>query len=343
MDLQEHWTPRTPRTKRMPKLLIQQAPAKLRNWKVTHGGNPGFLFLKPHANVKEGRSCVRDRLEQQGIAIIGEGCLDAEEIDRRGIIDAHYRSLASKALHLRPHELVVREEAQACFESVFGLPWREALQSGLVCNAKEALERLGFNVEQLDAKWSPLKLGVGKVKFGGGFYCGKIEDIFVINGFYMAMRARYTRPGRSIHWYALEWKAADMSWENFRSLLVGATHPEDAVDGSLRGHFRDHWARLGLDAPLDTGDNAVHASAGAFEALVERSNWLGMDFQDDPFGRELLHRVPVSTLHHWAQDPIIVHEGRPSSLFDLFENLDGKESLELATDLLESSGDSRAG
>jgi len=40
------------------------------------------------------------------------------------------------------------------------------------------------------------------VKFGGGFYCGRIEAagrvVFVINGFFMAMRDKYTAAGASI-------------------------------------------------------------------------------------------------------------------------------------------------
>jgi hypothetical protein len=33
------------------------------------------------------------------------------------------------------------------------------------------------------------------VKFGGGFYCGLIDGLYVFNGFFMSMRSKFTAPG----------------------------------------------------------------------------------------------------------------------------------------------------
>merc|ERR1719487_2912123 len=60
------------------------------------------------------------------------------------------------------------------------------------------------------------------------------EHIFVINGFYMAMREKYTKPGEKIHYYLVEWDPAKLSWEDFRGKVLGATDPATAADGSLR-------------------------------------------------------------------------------------------------------------
>lgn len=43
-------------------------------------------------------------------------------------------------------------------------------------------QKLGVNGAQMDDKWSQLKRGKDLIKFGGGFYAGKVGDIFVING-----------------------------------------------------------------------------------------------------------------------------------------------------------------
>jgi hypothetical protein len=56
------------------------------------------------------------------------------------------------------------------------------------------------------------------VKFGGGFYCGKIEiegkePIYAFNGFFMAMRAKFVTPGTSIHYYVVEFDPATLSWK----------------------------------------------------------------------------------------------------------------------------------
>jgi len=314
--------------------LTSQQTARLSS-ALADGADVGFLFVKPHANFEKGRKCTKELLERSGVRVVAEGELKALEMSRDRVIDKHYRSIAAKAMDLCPKDLVVQPEATVAFEAAFGRSWAEALASGCVCNAREAMRRLGLDEEQLSIKWAPLKLNEGKVKFGGGFYCGKIDSLFVVNGFYMAMRDAYTRPGKSVHWYVVEWKAADTSWGEFRQNVLGATHPEDAVPGSLRGYFRDHWKTLGLNGPLHVGENAVHASASAFEAMVERINWLGISFEDDPLGRELIRsHVPVATLKSWSSDPVVSYDGREASLFDLFENLGCSESIELATALL---------
>ena len=52
--------------------------------------------------------------------------------------------------------------------------------------------------------------------------------IFVINGFYMAMREKYTKPGESISYYLVEWDPKKLSWEDFRGKVLGATDPATA-------------------------------------------------------------------------------------------------------------------
>jgi hypothetical protein len=153
--------------------------------------NVGFMFLKPHANTEASRDFVRKQLRKAGIDVLREGSIDAESISSGRLIDRHYGSMAAKAVDTDPAELVVPEAAQVQFAECFGLTWREALDRGLVCNALDATQRLKCTEHELDDKWTPLQLGEGKVKLGGGCYCGKIDGIFVINAFYMAMRQAY--------------------------------------------------------------------------------------------------------------------------------------------------------
>ena len=62
----------------------------------------------------------------------------------------------------------------------------------------------------------------------------------------------------------------------------------DAPEGALRGIIAADWKGLGLKAPCNGGDNAVHASASPLEGMAERTNWLGVAIADDPFGKVLL-------------------------------------------------------
>ena len=84
------------------------------------------------------------------------------------------------------------------------------------------------------------------------------------------------------------------------------------------------WKGLGLKAPCNGGDNAVHASASPFEGLAERTNWLAVPIADDPFGKKLLDAgISEATLKAWTVDPRVpMPDGGQGSLFDALEDLD---------------------
>jgi hypothetical protein len=90
---------------------------------------------------------------------------------------------------LKPSELNVPDKGKKQFEAAFGESWDSAVAAGKVFNAKDGAEKLGIDAEGVNAEWSKLTRGKDLIKFGGGFYCGKVKDIYVMNGFYMSMRA----------------------------------------------------------------------------------------------------------------------------------------------------------
>jgi hypothetical protein len=98
-------------------------------------------------------------------------------------------------------------------------------------------------------------------------------------------------------------------WEDFRGSVLGPTDPKDAPEGALRGIIAADWEKLGLKAPCNGGDNAVHASASPFEGLAERTNWLGVAIADDPFGKVLLAAgIPEATIKKWSSDPQVTYD-----------------------------------
>ena len=118
--------------------------------------------------------------------------------------------------------------------------------------------------------------------------------------------------------------------------MLGPTDPKDAPADSLRGIIAANWKELGLAAPCNGGDNAVHASASPFEGLAERTNWLAGSIADDPFGSALLDAgVPEATIKKWSSDPQVKYDeataaatGKPKgSIFDALEDLDYDECL----------------
>jgi len=256
--------------------------------------------------------------------VISEGEIPAERIDSQFLIDKHYGAIAAKAVKQKPAELTVQPAAQDAFEKKFGLKWSDAIGSGKVFNAMDAAAKLGISTEELGARF-----GKGqKLKFGGGFYCGQVGDIFVINGFYMDMRSKFTKPGTCIYYYEAEWNTANLPWADFRGKVLGGTDPAKADPTSLRHIIFRDWQKLGLRAVPNTGDNGMHASASPFEALSERSNWLGVPLESDPYGRAMLSSgVPFHHMKAWTDDPPVNFEGKKQSIFDLLEDLDARDCL----------------
>ena len=144
----------------------------------------------------------------------------------------------------------------------------------------------------------------------------------------MAMRSVFTTPPATLTWYTVEWPASSLSWEDFRGKVLGATDPSTAEEGSVRRAILDQWKALGLKAVPNVGDNGVHASASPFEAMAERMNWLGAPAETDAFGAACIAAgLTKETLVEWTEDPTVEFEGKPSSLFDLLEDLSSKDCL----------------
>merc|ERR1711935_597074 len=202
-----------------------------------------------------------------------------------------------------------------------------------VYNAKDAATKLGLDSEGINKEWSKLTRGKDLIKFGGGFYCGKVKDIYVMNGFYMSMRAAYCNPGEKIRWYTVRWPTDSLSWEDFRGVVLGATDPTQAPKGSIRRVILDDYSKLGLQTKPNTGDNGVHASASPFEAMAERHNWLSHTLEDDSFGKGLLAAgVPMEAILKWKGDLQVsvdgeTSDGKTMSVFDALEDLDSDTSL----------------
>lgn len=295
--------------------------------------NSAFVFIKPHANTLTAQNLVKNEFLSRDINILSEGELTAAEIDSGKLIDQHYYAIASKATLVKPAQMPVPADK---FLEKFGITYADALKKGTVYNALDACAYLGIDSNALDAAWAKAKKADKLVKLGGGFYCGIIDTIpgkqpiYVFNGFFMSMRAKYVTPGTSIHYYVVEWDKEKLSWGDFRGKVLGPTDPAEAPSDSLRGQILAKWKSLGLESVPNTGDNGVHASASPFEALAERMNWLKVPLSQDSFGKRLLSAgISADTINAWSVDPQV----KGKSLFDSLEDLDSDECVAKAVGL----------
>jgi len=318
--------------------LTQQFQSQINNLQVKLSGktNSAFLFIKPHAckgNPGMVEEVVEAGLRKAGIRITDRGEIKAETICAKMLIDTHYGAIASKAVELRPGQLNVPDKGQAAFKEMFGESWEEALDAGKVFNALEGGAKLKVDGAGMEAKWRKLQSGKNLIKFGGGFYCGRVDDIYVINAFYMSMRAGYCNPGEKIKWYTVSWPSESLSWADFRGKVLGTTDPAAAPEGSIRRTIYWQYNSLGLDSKPNTGNNGVHASASPLEGLAERMNWLGAKLEQDEFGQALLAQgMHPKMIRKWAADTQVAVEGetepgKTMSVFDALEDLDADTVL----------------
>jgi len=299
--------------------------------------NSAFLFIKAEAHTAEVKELVEPLMKEKGLRIVKKGELKAEVIDKKQLIDNHYYAIASKATILKPKELNVPNDK---FKGKFGLDWQAALDAGKVFNALDGCEYFGVDAEGMAGLWAVGKKADKLVKFGGGFYCGDIEHggkrAYIFNGFFMDMRAGYVKPGKSIFYYVVQWDSKKLSWGDFRTKVCGATDPEQADPGSMRGQIFAKWEDLKLAAKPDVGNNGMHASASPFEGLSERMNWLGYKCEKDAYGEKCLNLgIPMKVLKEWCRDPQVVldQSGKKGSCYDSMEDLDAQPCLDKMSEL----------
>jgi hypothetical protein len=196
-----------------------------------NGDNLAFVFIKPHANTPAVQALMKEKFTSSGITVLQEGELTGEQIDQGKLIDQHYYAIASKATILKPADMPVPADK---FESAFGVAWAEVLEGGKAYNALDACEYFGVDSEGINELWQAVAAEKKLVKLGGGFYCGlvsapaapaqeaagEVEEpkapIYVFNGFFMSMRAKFVQPGTSIHWYVASFSPETLSWADFR-------------------------------------------------------------------------------------------------------------------------------
>jgi len=300
---------------------------------VTVHNNRAFVFIKPHAVTRAVKNLVRQVFEDLHMRVMQEGVVEAEQIDEGMLVDRQYYAIASKATLLAPDEQPVPAEK---FKDKFGVEWADALGDGSVLNARDACDKLGLTPAELETAWNESKEAGGLVKFAGGFYCAKIAvptkgTFYVLNGFFMAMRNKFVRPGAQIHYFVVDWDPVQLSWADFRSKVLGPTDPATAPVDSIRGAIFRDWRTLGLDSEPNIGDNGVHASASPMEALFERMNWLDVRLERDPFGKLLLQgSISSEQVEEWSKDPQVTYGFGPTkgSLYDCLEDKDTDACLE---------------
>lgn len=322
--------------------------------------NFALVFIKPHANNEPVQAFVESSLKKtHGMVVLGKGSVNSETINEKGLIDQHYAAINETAMMTEPADLPITEEKMAEFQEKFSVEWGAAVAAGEVLNAKGGALKLGTEGDpekgtedfpmpgrDLEALWN---LNTErKMKLAPGLYVTKVkgdnEDdeeekpLYIINGFYPAMREKYLAEDASINYFIVAFDSQVLSWAKFREEVIGATDPTAAVSTSMRAKCLAQWeTTLNLKEAPDTGNNCIHASAGPIEGLKERTIWCNWNLAQDPFGSRLMDAVLADdnavVAEIMIENPKVSLFGKKGSLFDLTEDVDSPSVLVVANNI----------
>lgn len=291
--------------------------------------NQALAFIKPHVmKAPTAAALIESRLAEAGIAIVLRRELDGAAVVAGGFIDRHYAAIARGGLCVDAATLALSAAAQSSFAAAFNTSWRAAVAAGRVVGGEEMRRRLGVDGETLHALWLRERM----VKLAGGLYAVHFReaDLFVLNGFYPSMRAIFMAPSARLRLLLLRFDEQRLPWRRFRDEIVGATDPAAAAPASIRGEMRRRAEELGI--VVSNRENAIHASASAFESLAEQLLWLpDRDPADDPLWRLLRGSgLTAARLATWREEnPQVTLGGVSGALLDLLENRDTNETAAL--------------
>lgn len=295
----------------------------------------------PHAVER-----VIEVLASHGVTLQHHLKISGGEVKSRRIFEGQYSTLHHFACICPAQELELTANEQKQFRTTFaGLTWREAIDDNAVFNAVEVCEALRIEPKDLSDAWERAE---AKVRLRKGLYIARLDrncagdgtmkkklykPYYMVNGFYPALEAQYCAPTATTHALICDWDGSKTSWAQLMSSVIGSTDPAGAADNSVRGTLFREWAHLGMASPSDLWHNGVHASASAFEGLVERLRWKkGAMLYTDPLGSRLLGaRIKSTQIAEWTHNPII--NGRP--LFDQLQLLSSADCVDYLLKLVE--------
>jgi hypothetical protein len=297
------------------------------------GSNEYLFFIKPELTLPVPSirldlvmEMILGKIEESGLRIRNARVQSAAFLRKHGLIARHYGVINQIASNARN---AVVPSGKERFSQLFGVDF----DTSNVMGGIEFLNQFPFfSPTALDYLWQSGKFE----KLSGGTYVLPLtldgNRIYLVNGFHPRQLEHFENPGRSIVLFTL---VGDTPWKKARNALIGTTNPATAVPGSIRRCLLDNREAFGL-AAVTSSWNGVHLSAGPVEALNEL-----IRYQSDPengqlltagdfqFGRDLIARFGLESTLRFLANPTVSFKGKPTSVFDLTEETDSSEALDI--------------
>ena len=298
------------------------------------GKNQFLFFMKPELFESLARfdsivKLVTDGFRKYDFSIERIAVLSSRYLARYGVVSEHYGVIDAVA---RDPQQSLSDQAKGTFRSEYGI---NAGDANLIGAVRYLEERPAISAEELSRAW----LNRGYKKLGGGTYCQFLadENIYLINGFYPRLLQHFTTGASCIASFVIR---SDTSWKVARREFIGVTEPAKAMPGSVRNQLLVQRESLDIEE-VSPNLNGVHLSAGPVEGLVELRRFT-TDFSGGKdsggignfaFGGKLQEHFDDDQIVSILDNKTITRDGTEISIFDLTEELDADEAVDVLSNI----------
>ena len=310
-----------------------------------------LLVLKPDWDRPSMVTLIGEVLKSHGVTASVSSLVGAEEMIARSVIKNQYARLYRFAEEIR--SITLSPEEKSHFLTTFDTDWDDVWGSSQVYNAHDIRVELQISDSQLDALCR--RSSSPTIQLQSGLFVSRIDTactddprvqrsllfpLFIVNGFYGAMRDSYTEGGRSSRYMKIEWDAEHMSWSDMLVEVIGDKNPYSAAPSSIRGRVFREWESLGFEQAPTLDNNIIHCSASSFAAMVDRLVWIkGAMLYTDLLGARLLSaRIPVQHIQKWLENPTV----QDKRVFVHMLRLGSSACIDKAHTLIETSHSKRS-
>ncbi len=298
-----------------------------------NGSNEFLMFIKPEITLDDPSiefnqimEMIFGKIESFKLQVKNMQVISAGYLKKYDIIARHYGVINQLARDAKEN---LTGSAREKFEEISG----NDFDAANILGGLEFIDQYPhFNATALDHLWQNSKVE----KLAGGTYMARLvidgQEVFLVNGFHPRQLEHFILPGRSIITMTI---TGDTSWKDARGKFIGSTDPSKAEKGSIRRELLEKKDEYGLTAVTPSW-NGVHLSAGPVEGLVELLRYnsnlaenIILKPGDFAFGRMLQENFNEQEIHHILSNGKVNVNGDEISVFDLTEEKDSKEALEL--------------
>lgn len=295
--------------------------------------NELVLFIKPEAFLDKTEAqtariveLVLNKLAAFEAHVAGALLIGGGVLDRLEIMSEHYGLI--NRLSRSASQMIGADDRQKIAEAL-GQP----IEGATILGGHEYLRAYpGETSQDLDKLWFESR----STKIRSGFYVKPAKkdgrEILLVNAFHPEQLRHFTDPTHRIALFLIH---SNTPWATLRNEMVGATFPDKADLGSMRGTFFASPAEYGFES-VSIANNVVHLSAGPFEGLFEISNFLGkilsLDItttQPNMLRRMLAAGLTLDQALGALKNPIVSESPKPTDLFTATEDVDTDKAIEI--------------